>query len=246
MHIPTPGPEPIELDSDFWMSVCGQPDPSTRDKFLNLTIHEFSRLGPGRFSHAKIARRLGVTVAMVNHYFGSRNGLISEAAFTVYSNYVDAMAQAVASAPRDPVSRLRAWIETQITFAVSVTGWAVVLNYPSVALEDVVEFQFSFRKAMTAKFNVNICRLAQLILDVKSGTVTDGEICEDNLDMSRYMSDPRLVALGSSISMSTLGAAVWAAGSHAPSAESPEAKALGDYALTEHVNLLIKVVETFG
>ena len=245
MKLPEPRPEPLELDDKFWMSVCGEPNPSTRDKFLYLTIHEFSRLGPGRFSHAKIARRLGVTVAMVNHYFGSRNGLISEAAFTVYSGYVDAMAQAVANAPRDPVARLRAWIETQITYAVKVTGWSVVLNYPVVALEDVLEFEQSFRAAMTAKFNVNICRLAQLILDVKSNTVSAEEVTEENLDMSTYVSNQKLVALGSSISMSTLGAAVWAAGSHAPSVESPQARALGDLMLDEHVNLLVKVVQNF-
>jgi len=245
MKLHKPNAEPARLDEKFWMSVCGQPTPSTRDKFLYLTIHEFSRLGPGRFSHAKVAGRLDVTVAMVNHYFGSRNGLISEAAFTVYSRYVDEMARAVAAAPRDPVARLRAWIETQIVYAVSVTGWSAVLNYPSVALEDVLEFEQTFRAAMTAKFNLNISRLAQLILDVKSNTVSAVELTEENLDINNYLSNRQLVALGSSISMSTLGAAVWAAGSHAPSVESPEARAVGDFVLDEHVNLLVKVAQTF-
>ena len=233
-----------ELGPEFWRELCGDPSPTSRDKFLLLTIDEFGRVGPGGFSHASIARRLGVTVAMINHYFGSRNGLISEAAYLVYCKYMDAMALAVEEAPRDPESRLGAWITTQISFAVSVAGWAVVLNYPTLALEDPVEFTVLFRKRITAKFNVNMARLSQLISDVQSGTVSPKSIDEDNLDVATYMTDMKLVTLSSTIAMSTLGAAVWAAGSHAPSAESEEAKQLGDMVLAQHANYLVELVKT--
>jgi hypothetical protein len=53
------------------------------------------------------------------------------------------------------------------------------------------------------------------------------------------MTDTKLVTLSSTIAMSTLGAAVWAAGSHAPSAESDEAKKLGDMLLAQHANYLV-------
>jgi AcrR family transcriptional regulator len=246
MKLTRPAGEPKDLDSAFWLSVCGDGNPSTRDKFLHLTIHEFARLGPAQFSHAKLARRLGVTVAMVNHYFVSRAGLIAEAAFTVYANYIKAMGEAVAQAERTPEARLRAWIETQISNAVTVPAWNLVLNYPEVALENAIDFETDFREQMTALFTLNICRLAQLILDVQRNEVFPQEITPENVDLSRYMGDRDLVALGSSISMATLGAAVWAAGSHAPSAESPEAKAVGDFALAAHVDLLIKMARTQG
>ncbi len=233
-----------ELGPEFWRDLCGDPSPTSRDKFLFLTIDEFGRVGPGGFSHASIARRLGVTVAMINHYFGSRNGLISEAAYLVYCKYMDAMSLAVEEAPRDPESRLRAWITTQISFAVSVAGWAVVLNYPTLALEDPVEFTVLFRKRITAKFNANMARLSQLVSDVQSGTVSPMHIDEDNLDVATYMTDMKLVTLSSTIAMSTLGAAVWAAGSHAPSAESDEAKQLGDMVLAQHANYLVELVKT--
>jgi AcrR family transcriptional regulator len=241
-----PADEPAALDDAFWLSVCGTPDPSTREKFLRLTIHEFARLGPARFSHARIARRLGVTVAMVNHYFASRAGLIAEATFTVYSDYVAAMGDAVARAERTPEARLRAWIETQIEYAVSVPGWSLVLNYPQVALENAVEFESDFRSRMTAFFNLNISRLAQLILDVQRGEVFAEDLTLENVDVSKYLADRELVALGTSISMATLGAAVWATGSHAPSAESAEAKAMGDFALASHVDRLIWLARTQG
>jgi AcrR family transcriptional regulator len=181
---------------------------------------------------------------MINHYFGSRNGLISEAAYLVYCKYMEAMAVAVDEAPRDPESRLRAWISTQISFAVSVAGWAVVLNYPTLSLEDPVEFTVLFRKRISAKFNANMARLSQLISDVQSGTVSPMTIDEDNLDVASYMTDTKLVTLSSTIAMSTLGAAVWAAGSHAPSAESDEAKKLGDMVLAQHATYLVGLVKS--
>ena len=246
MKLTRPAGEPKNLDEAFWLSVCGEAEPSTREKFLHLTIHEFARLGPAQFSHAHIARRLGVTVAMVNHYFGSRAGLIAEAAFTVYEGYIKAMGDAVAHAERTPEARLRAWIETQISHAVTVPAWNLVLNYPEVSLENAVEFETEFREQMTALFTLNVCRLAQLILDVQRNEVFPHEITAENVDLAQYMGDRDLVALGSSISMATLGAAVWAAGSHAPSAESPEAIAVGDFALAAHVDLLISMARTQG
>ena len=231
------------LTAEFWMQLCGNPDPTSREKFLYLTIDEFSRSGPGGFSHAKIARRLGVTVAMINHYFGSRNGLISEGAFTVYSNYIDALAAAVRDAPRDPVARLRAWISTQISYSVSVAGWQAVLNYPTLTLEDPLEFASIFRERMSEKFNINMARLGQLILDVKSGEVFPQEIDETNVNIAHYMSNIKLVSLATCVGMATMGAAVWASGAHTPSAESAEAKQLGDFALSEHMNHLIRLVQ---
>lgn len=241
-----PSTEPAKLDHAFWMSVCGTGEPSTREKFLHLTIHEFARLGPARFSHAHIARRLGVTVAMVNHYFGSRAGLIAEATATVYSDYIAAMGEAVARADRTPEARLRAWIETQIEYAVSVPGWSLVLNYPEVALEMVVEFENDFRAQMTELFTLNVCRLAQLILDVQRNEVFPEELTSENVDVERYVADLSLVALGTSIAMATLGAAVWATGSHASSAESTEVRALGDFALAAHVDLLVTIARSKG
>jgi AcrR family transcriptional regulator len=231
------------LTPEFWQGLCGNPEPTSREKFLYLTIDEFSRTGPGGFSHALIARRLGVTVAMINHYFGSRNGLISEAAFTVYSDYIEALTLAVKKAPKNPAARLEAWIRRQISFAVSSSGWAVVLNYPTLSLENPVEFAVLFRTRMSALFNVNMARLGQLILDLKSGTVSISEITVDNVDLDFYMANVKLVSLASSVGMATLGAAVWAAGSHAPSAESPEAKKFGDFILEEHVQNVIRLVQ---
>lgn len=239
----TPSVADPQLDASFWRAICGIASPSTREKFLYLTIEEFGALGPGRFKHKDVVTRLGYTMAMVNHYFGSRGGLIAEAASTVYDLYVDAMAQGVAEAPQDPIERLRAWMTTQVQFALERPGWMVVLNYPDLTLENPVEFNELFRARMTLGFELNLCRLAQLILDVKTGSVTEIELTEDNFDRARYLGDARLVELTASVAMSTLGSSVWGAGSHAPSRSTAEALALRDHVMATHHSNVIRFIE---
>jgi AcrR family transcriptional regulator len=221
------------------MQLCGQEHPGVRDQFLHLTIHEFGRLGPGRFSPVTLTRDLGYTTAMINHYFGSRRGLIAEAAFEVYQQYLSQMRNGVAEAESTPVARLRAWMSAQIAFAFALPGWAVVLNYPNLSLEDPVEFDEKFRDRMTAGFELNMGRLAQLILDVESGNVAAEEVTAENFDRAGYLANQRLVELTASVAMSTLGAAVWGAGSHAPSRDTEEAQRLRGYVINQHIEHVI-------
>jgi AcrR family transcriptional regulator len=220
-------------------------EPTIREGFLERTIVEFGQAGPGAFNPGKIARELGVTVAMINHYFGSRYGLIAEAAYVVYARYIDEMFEAIINAPRVPEERLRAWIQTQIAVARRVGAWGMVLNYPTLALKESLAFDPKYRTLMSAKFEVNLGRLAQLILDVKSGLVSPTEITEDSDDFREFLSNPTLVALGSSIAMSTLGAAVWMAGSHAPSADSEDAPQRAEFIVQQHIEQLVQHVKNY-
>lgn len=216
-----------------------------REQFLERTIVEFGQSGPGAFNPGKIARDLEVTVAMINHYFGSRYGLISEAAYVVYARYIDEMFEAVVNSPRVPEERLRAWIQTQIAVARRVGAWGMVLNYPTLALKESLALDPKYRLLMSNKFEVNLALLAQLILDVKSGSVSPTEITEDNDDFKQFLSNPTLVALGSSIAMSTLGAAVWMAGSHAPSADSGDVHQRAESVVKAHIDHLLHQVKNY-
>lgn len=231
------------LDETFWRGICGIAQPSTREKFLYLTIEEFGTLGPGQFRHKEVVDKLGYTMAMINHYFGSRGGLIAEAASMVYDLYVAGMGRAVAAAPRTPTERLRAWMTTQVHFALERPGWMVVLNYPDLALENPVEFNEVFRARMTRGFELNLCRLAQLILDLKSGNVSEVELTDDNFDRARYLGNQRLVELTASVAMSTLGSAVWGTGSHAPSRSTTEALDLQEHVIATHHSNVIRFIE---
>jgi AcrR family transcriptional regulator len=241
-RLDSPPPGSAELNEEFWFRVCGTPNPTTRERFLYLTIEEFGRLGPGRFSHVEVVQKLGYTMAMINHYFGSRGGLISEAAAVVYDTYVEAVRRGIVEANPTPTDRLRGWMNAQIQFAFERPGWAVVHNYPDLVLEDPVEFESEYRARMTQGFEVNLGRLAQLILDIKSGTVTRPEVTPENFDRSGYMANHELVELTASVAMSTLGAGVWGAGSHAPSRATKEAVALRDHVIEKHLETVIRAI----
>ena len=98
---------------------------------------------------------------------------------------------------------------------------------------------------MSAKFELNLARLAQLVVDVNAGSVSPNEITEENLDIHSFLSNPALVALGSSVAMSTLGAAVWTAGSHAPSADSSEAHQRAELVVEAHIENLVHQAKTY-
>jgi AcrR family transcriptional regulator len=217
---------------------------SMRDQFLERTIEEFARTGPGKFNPGKIARDLGVSVAMINHYFVSRYGLVSEAAYIVYSRYIDEMFEAFTNAPRIPEERLRAWIRTQIAVSNRVGGWGVVLNYPTFSLKEPLTFDAEYRESKLKKFELNLARLAQLVIDVNNGTVASDEITEENFDPKGFLSNPKLIAIASSIGMSTLGSAVWLSGSHSPSADSEDARKYAEFAIGSHVEFLIQLAKS--
>jgi AcrR family transcriptional regulator len=217
---------------------------SIRDQFLERTIEEFARTGPGKFNPGKIARDLGVSVAMINHYFASRYGMVSEAAYIVYSRYIDELFEAVTSAPRVPEDRLRAWIRAQIAVSNRVGGWGVVLNYPTFSFKEPLTFDANYRELKLKKFELNLARLAQLIIDVNNGTVAPDEITEENFDPKVFLSNPKLIAIASSIGMSTLGSAVWLSGSHSPSADSEDARTYAEFAIDSHVEFLIQLAKS--
>jgi len=217
---------------------------SIREQFLERTINDFARTGPGKFNPGKIARDLGVSVAMINHYFASRYGLVSEAAYIVYSRYIDEMFDAVTRSPRVPEDRLRAWIRTQIAVSNRVGGWGVVLNYPTLSLKEPLVFEDKFRELKLAKFELNLARLAQLIVDINTGSVSPDEITEENVDPQKFLSNPKLIAVAASIGMSTLGSAVWVSGSHSPSADSEDSRKYAEFAIASHVEFLIQLAKS--
>ena len=235
-------PASPHLTPEYWRNMCGDSSPSARDRFLYLTVDEFGRRGPGGFKHTEVSQSLGYTSAMINHYFGSRDGLIAEGSYTAYLIYVEDLRQAVADAPRDPRARLRAWMMAQIQFGQKWPGWAVAHNYPRVALGNPLDYSDRFRELMTVKFELNLGRLAQLILDVQSEKVSEIEITEETFDRARYLANSALVDLTASVAMSTLGSAVWFAGKHEPSQATPEAVALSAHVVSNHIENVIDFV----
>ena len=114
MGRPPKGTRPVtdpSLTEDFWRELTGHAEPSQREQFLWLSIDLVRELGLNQFKITTVAKMLGYSVAMVNHHFGSRDGLIAECAERVHQNYSLELIDATEAAERNPRARLEAYIE---------------------------------------------------------------------------------------------------------------------------------------
>lgn len=192
-----------------------------RNRILELTISEVEQHGNG-FKLQEIVDQAGVTMAMVNHYFGNRDNLVAEAAFTIYADYIEALHQAFESAEATPEARLAAWIKAQIGYQALRKGWSVIFNYPAAVPTVAEALQAKFGSEVKGLFELNIARLFQLVQDVAEGMVTNQEFSVGVYPREALLADKETVAMASSIAWSTLGASIWAAGEHMPSQSSSE------------------------
>lgn len=237
----------VLLSDAFWLSFGSDPQPTMRLKILYVTFDEVAAAGPGSFNVASVCDRLGITYPMVNHYFGSRDALIAEAAHMVYARYVDSLWAAVEQAPRNPRDRLSAWILAQIRETDVMGGWGAVLNYPLAAKEVSREISEKFGEAMRRGFELNMARLALLVKDVRAGEMTNSPLYEDVGYRKKMLEDPELLALLPTVAWGVIGASVWLAGRHLPAAGSiRELEPILDKSVDSHVAALIRLIETYS
>lgn len=228
-----------DFSSDFWTERGLEEDPSSRERMLALAIDELAVVGPASFNATVICDRLGFTYPMVNHYFGNRDGLIAEATFTAYVNYVESLkaaAMAVSSGPRD---QMAAWIYAQLDWSRRNSGIAVVLNYPASSLEVTALLEQRFASQMRRYFEYNMAVLMTLIRGVQKERMLPLDFTVDTYDREGFLADSREMTLAASIGLSALGAAIWYGGSHAPSSGVAEVGAHMDATLAGHVEELI-------
>jgi len=234
------------LTDEHWLTFGSQPQPSMRLKILYVTFEEVAKSGPTSFNVASVCDRLGITYPMVNHYFGSRDALIAEAAHMMFDRYIDRLWDAVEAAPRNPKDRLTAWMVAEIDETREMGGWGSVLNYP-LGAKDVSELiDSSFGKEMTEGFELNLARLGQLILDVRSGTVSGIILLHSRLPRTDLLFNPILQSLVPTLAWSTLGASVWFAGQHLPSRKVPELASMVHILIDNHVKRMIEFVESYS
>ena len=230
------------LTDDYWLKWGEEPQPHMRQKIIYLTFEEVSAIGPGAFSVSTVCDRLGITYPMVNHYFGGRDQLLAECAYLAYLRYVRSLWAAVDAAPHNPEARLSAWMHAQIGWTRTWSGWGALLNYPVASLTVTEIMDRNFRQEMQRYFEWNVAGLATLVDDVLHERVTvDRPELGDN-DYSEVMDNRDLVFLTSSVAFSTLGASVWNAGQHLPSAKIEQATAMAPQLVEEHVNRVIRML----
>ena len=232
------------LDDSHWLRFGPDPQPSMRLKILYVTFDEVAKSGPTSFNVSSVCDRLGITYPMVNHYFGSRDGLIAEAAHMMYLRYVEDLWAAVQRAPRNPKDRLAAWILAEIKETDEMGGWGSVLNYPLAAKDVSAIVYASFGEIMNQGFELNLARLASLVKDIRSREVSDPPWSMGSVLRSELLADPEIMALVPTVAWSTLGVSVWLAGRHLPSRSIPEIEAMTSQFIDNHIAKIIELIES--
>jgi len=237
---------PASADDDltaFWSHFGEGPDPSNRTKLLLLTMREVALVGPATFNTMGVCDALGVSYPMVNYYFGNRDGLIAEAGHRTYLRYVQKLWDAVEAAPREPSERLLAWMHAHLRLNVEIRGWGAVLNYPrfSATIEEILDERFGVEHR--EHFELNMARLARLILDVRQGDVTDFPFGVHDFPRDEMLADAGIVSLAATISWATLGLAVWRSGRHTPSKGISELERRAPELIEAHLTTLLSLVE---
>ena len=235
-------PDPL-LTDEFWLEYGDDPQPPMRLKILYVTFGEVASAGPSSFNVASVCDRLGITYPMVNHYFGSRDGLLAEGAYMVYQRYVDNLWDAAMSATRKPEARLKAWMMAQITETLTMGGWGPILNYPLAARAVTAEIDAKFQKPLNRVFELNLARLAILVRDVRRDTVTDVDYTVEKYPRTQLLSDPYLLSVMPTVSWSIFGMSVWVAGEHAPARNISEVSALVKVLMENHFRTIVSVIK---
>lgn len=233
-------PDPLLTDK-FWLEFGDDPQPPMRLKILYVTFGEVANSGPGSFNVASVCDRLGITYPMVNHYFGSRDGLLAEGAYMMYQRYIQGTWDSVCAAPREPEARLRAWMRGQLSGTLGLGGWGPILNYPLAAREVTHEIHAKFQAHMNRLFELNLSRLSRLALDVREGTITDVDYSENDYPREQFLFDSQLQKIIPTISWSTFGMSVWLAGQHTPARNIHEVTAIIDDVVENHIQLMVEI-----
>lgn len=174
---------------------------------MQAAVQHLAKLGPIGVHPQEICAELGISKALVNYHFGSREGLVLEAMVVGYERYVDTLWQAAEAAGTDPVERLMAWTDAQVQWTSEHQGLAAALDFPDATI-DRGELPDALEARLTDAGSRNFANLQLLVLDARRQVKASDPTWE-----------PDLVEVGltsAAIGWMTLGQSVWLAGNHLP------------------------------
>lgn len=234
-------PNDPTLTADYWLQYSPNPEPTVRNKLLYLAIEEVGKQGPSEFNSVRICDRLAVSASLINHYFGGRDGLIAEATAIAYKAYVLGLRDLAVEKLPNAREALKAWMYGQIHWHQKHPGVSEVLNYPKAHTNVSHLINRDFQREITKYYEFNVSVITRLLIAIRDNTVEMLADGPDDYDRATLIADPAIrhaVAIG----WATLGAAVWAAGGHIPSSETPETEPLYRNMLDRYIEILVESI----
>ncbi len=214
-----------------WQARGFTETPPMRTQILELTIDELSENGIERFRPENVCERLHITRSLINHHFGNRDKLVSEAMTIAYERYVQVL-RAAALAADTPMARLEAWMLAQVKWTRQNRGLAALIQLPHPDLAKLQRSMFAAELEHTFKLNMNV--LAELIRGAQTGTTSSLEFEDVDAEFARMFTDLSFFMLVASVGLSALGTSIWAAGANMPATGISE-YFLNDIVLMQHL-----------
>jgi hypothetical protein len=149
---------------------------------------------------------------MVNHHFGSRDGLIAEGAATVHAQYSERVTSATEAAAANPRARLEANIRARYVEGRKLKGWAQVLNFPFHSFESPHIAMERVGKSFEASFYSNLAYLTQLVIDCQRGTISTSVPDVADFPSNVLSANPTAFYHASMIGAASAGAVMWLTG----------------------------------
>ncbi len=245
MGRPAKGTRPIvdsSLTPAFWQELMGETEPSQRDQFLWLTIFLVRTMGLSKFKVSQVAKMLGYSVAMVNHLFGSRDGLIAECAQMVHHAYAQKVIDTTESAARTPKARLEAYIRARYDEGRRLGGWSQVLNYPFYSFESPEISYARVGSSFNDSFGRNLLYLTQLVLDLRSGTISDTPLSREDFPNNVLATDDVAFLHAVTIATTTSGSVMWVTGRIDNGADTPEILSIASETIDRQLGHLMESI----
>lgn len=131
-HAPTPPPT-------ISPPVSEPTETAPRDRILAAAIDAFAVNGYNGATTRGIAQSAKVNIAMINYYFGSKQGLL-EAAIETYFNRIGTIVQGIFNGQGDPEQQIRRLVTAVVTFFRHNSNLlAVMLNTWSIHIPEITE-----------------------------------------------------------------------------------------------------------
>jgi len=203
-----------EFSPQKWVDLGGSPTPTVREQIIMLTIEEIIEIGPADFNAASPCDRIGVKHPTVNYHFGNRDGLLAEATMWVHDAWVRYLQQNLLAAPQNAKKRLRAFIESEISWSKKMGGMTLLMHYATASHGSQILVAEKFSDRMRRNFEFNLALLTTIVLDIRNGTLTPLTFTVDDYPKKELLLHPSAVLAATSISWATHGIASWSIGEH--------------------------------
>lgn len=105
----------------------------TREQILTLAQEYLLEAGPAGFEAKELARRGWFHQSQINYYFGSKQGLLDEAANAMFAAHINSVIGAV-EAHSDARAALDAWCQSVVAFNTANGATAALVAYPDLFL----------------------------------------------------------------------------------------------------------------